>query len=109
MAQKDRCPRSVYHSNSPVTNFPAEEIPENYKHPCDETLQMGFMCPQSYNCVDWEGPNEGITTFNHIGLASLTVFQIITLEGWTDIMYWVRAYCAALHHAARYCFPWARN
>ena len=50
---------------------------------------MGFMCPQSYNCVDWEGPNEGITTFNHIGLASLTVFQIITLEGWTDIMYWV--------------------
>ncbi|KAL5266763.1 hypothetical protein ACHWQZ_G003966 [Mnemiopsis leidyi] len=74
--------------NQACADMHTEEIPDNYKHPCDETLQMGFMCPQSYNCVDWEGPNEGITTFNHIGLASLTVFQIITLEGWTDIMYW---------------------
>ncbi len=35
----------------------------------------------------WEGPNQGITNFDNIGLAMLTVFQCISLEGWTDVMY----------------------
>ena len=35
----------------------------------------------------WDGPNSGITNFDNIGLACLTVFQCITLEGWTDVMY----------------------
>jgi voltage-dependent calcium channel L type alpha-1D len=38
----------------------------------------------------WEGPNDGITNFDNIGLAMLTVFQCISLEGWTDVMYNVR-------------------
>uniref|UniRef100_A0A1I8GVU8 Voltage-dependent L-type calcium channel subunit alpha n=1 Tax=Macrostomum lignano TaxID=282301 RepID=A0A1I8GVU8_9PLAT len=37
----------------------------------------------------WEGPNSGITNFDNIGLAMLTVFQCITMEGWTDVMYYV--------------------
>lgn len=38
---------------------------------------------------DWEGPNFGITSFDNIGYAMLTVFQCITMEGWTNILYWV--------------------
>lgn len=39
----------------------------------------------------WEGPNFGITNFDNIGFAMLTVFQCVTMEGWTPIMYWVNA------------------
>ncbi|XP_060787411.1 voltage-dependent L-type calcium channel subunit alpha-1D isoform X1 [Neoarius graeffei] len=37
----------------------------------------------------WEGPNGGITNFDNIFFAMLTVFQCITMEGWTDILYWM--------------------
>uniref|UniRef100_A0A673MH40 Voltage-dependent L-type calcium channel subunit alpha n=1 Tax=Sinocyclocheilus rhinocerous TaxID=307959 RepID=A0A673MH40_9TELE len=37
----------------------------------------------------WEGPNGGITNFDNIFFAMLTVFQCITMEGWTDVLYWV--------------------
>lgn len=41
-------------------------------------------------CLEkWEGPNRGITSFDNIGFAMLTVFQCITMEGWTAILYWV--------------------
>lgn len=41
-------------------------------------------------CIEqWEGPNYGITSFDNIGFAMLTVFQCITMEGWTAILYWV--------------------
>ncbi|XP_050553693.1 voltage-dependent calcium channel type A subunit alpha-1 isoform X22 [Spodoptera frugiperda] len=40
-------------------------------------------------CLEkWEGPNRGITSFDNIGFAMLTVFQCITMEGWTAILYW---------------------
>ncbi|XP_037036940.1 voltage-dependent calcium channel type A subunit alpha-1 isoform X2 [Bradysia coprophila] len=40
-------------------------------------------------CVEkWVGPNFGITSFDNIGFAMLTVFQCITMEGWTAILYW---------------------
>ncbi len=37
----------------------------------------------------WDGPNKGITSFDNIGFAMLTVFQCITMEGWTQVLYWV--------------------
>lgn len=37
----------------------------------------------------WEGPNGGITNFDNFFFAMLTVFQCITMEGWTDVLYWV--------------------
>ena len=37
----------------------------------------------------WAGPNSGITSFDNIGFAMLTVFQCVTMEGWTNILYWV--------------------
>ncbi|XP_071801996.1 voltage-dependent calcium channel type A subunit alpha-1-like isoform X9 [Asterias amurensis] len=36
----------------------------------------------------WLGPNFGITNFDNMIFAMLTVFQCITMEGWTDIMYY---------------------
>lgn len=53
-------------------------------HPCG----YGFECPEQWSCnyTDW-GPNYGITNFNNFGLSMLTVFQCITLEGWTDVLY----------------------
>ncbi|XP_010209551.1 PREDICTED: voltage-dependent L-type calcium channel subunit alpha-1D-like, partial [Tinamus guttatus] len=36
----------------------------------------------------WEGPNGGITNFDNFFFAMLTVFQCITMEGWTDVLYW---------------------
>ncbi|XP_068234737.1 muscle calcium channel subunit alpha-1-like isoform X6 [Palaemon carinicauda] len=64
-------------------------------HPCDND-SVGFLCSnlnhdgQYFVCKDgWEGPNFGITNFDNFGLAMLTVFQCITMEGWTDMMYYI--------------------
>ena len=49
-----------------------------------------FICPNGTECREyWEGPQWGITCFDNFGQAMLTVFQCITLEGWTDMLYWV--------------------
>lgn len=66
--------------------------------PCDagpfpgvRQIFRGRNCPSDYNCREyWIGPNDGITTFDNIALAMLTVFQCITMEGWTSIMYKVQ-------------------
>ncbi|XP_078790159.1 voltage-dependent R-type calcium channel subunit alpha-1E isoform X4 [Oryzias latipes] len=45
-------------------------------------------CPEKYECNDtWIGPNDGITQFDNILFAVLTVFQCITMEGWTAVLY----------------------
>lgn len=54
----------------------------------------------------WEGPNFGITNFDHFVLSMLTVFQCVTLEGWTDVLYWVskrrlRLFCYMLFYEIR--------
>merc|ERR1719309_640651 len=49
-----------------------------------------FHCPEGFECRgEWEGPQWGITSFDNFGQAMLTVFQCITLEGWTDMLYWI--------------------
>uniref|UniRef100_A0A671PUV6 Voltage-dependent calcium channel type A subunit alpha-1 n=1 Tax=Sinocyclocheilus anshuiensis TaxID=1608454 RepID=A0A671PUV6_9TELE len=45
-------------------------------------------CPENYNCSGpWPGPNDGITQFDNILFSILTVFQCITMEGWTAVLY----------------------
>ncbi|KAL9960179.1 hypothetical protein ACROYT_G033596 [Oculina patagonica] len=59
--------------------------------PCSSG-SSGFQCDASQGHVcegGWEGPNFGITNFDNIGLACMTVFQCITLEGWTDVLYMI--------------------
>ncbi|XP_064346926.1 voltage-dependent N-type calcium channel subunit alpha-1B isoform X7 [Camelus dromedarius] len=46
------------------------------------------LCEGDTECREyWPGPNFGITNFDNILFAVLTVFQCITMEGWTDILY----------------------
>ncbi|KAI4817196.1 hypothetical protein KUCAC02_009472 [Chaenocephalus aceratus] len=46
------------------------------------------LCPNGTICRgNWKGPNFGITNFDNIGFAVLTVFQCITMEGWSEILY----------------------
>ncbi|XP_054094468.1 voltage-dependent N-type calcium channel subunit alpha-1B isoform X7 [Callithrix jacchus] len=46
------------------------------------------LCEGDTECREyWPGPNFGITNFDNILFAILTVFQCITMEGWTDILY----------------------
>ncbi|XP_040011264.1 calcium channel, voltage-dependent, N type, alpha 1B subunit, a [Xiphias gladius] len=45
-------------------------------------------CANDTACKEyWIGPNFGITNFDNILFAVLTVFQCITMEGWVDILY----------------------
>lgn len=67
--------------------------------PCNadnKTIAPAGAYTCNYNestCIEqWEGPNYGITSFDNIGFAMLTVFQCITMEGWTAILYWVFIY-----------------
>ncbi|KAM9251614.1 voltage-dependent P/Q-type calcium channel subunit alpha-1A [Cariama cristata] len=56
--------------------------------PCG-TDEPARICPNGTKCKKyWEGPNYGITQFDNILFAVLTVFQCITMEGWTDLLYY---------------------
>lgn len=61
---------------------------------CSKDPDVGVQCDSGQVCKEstWKGPNYGITNFDNIGYSMLTVFQCITLEGWTDIMYAVRRF-----------------
>uniref|UniRef100_A0A8C7TZV5 Voltage-dependent N-type calcium channel subunit alpha n=1 Tax=Oncorhynchus mykiss TaxID=8022 RepID=A0A8C7TZV5_ONCMY len=63
------------------TGEQAAEFPCGLEAPA-RTCENGTVC-QEY----WIGPNYGITNFDNILFAILTVFQCITMEGWVDILY----------------------
>ncbi|XP_074862020.1 voltage-dependent L-type calcium channel subunit alpha-1C isoform X18 [Carettochelys insculpta] len=59
--------------------------------PCALPSAHGRQCPNGTECRgDWEGPKHGITNFDNFAFAMLTVFQCITMEGWTDVLYWMQ-------------------
>ncbi|XP_023813404.1 voltage-dependent P/Q-type calcium channel subunit alpha-1A isoform X10 [Oryzias latipes] len=63
-----------------------DEIREEF--PCG-TEPPSRLCPEGTTCKKyWLGPNHGITQFDNILFAILTVFQCITMEGWTELLYY---------------------
>ncbi|KAK6980046.1 voltage-dependent calcium channel type A subunit alpha-1, partial [Biomphalaria glabrata] len=58
--------------------------------PCSTDVTVGFQCQTNISSckTGWRGPNAGITNFDNIGFAMLTVFQCITMEGWTNVLYY---------------------
>ncbi|XP_077504519.1 calcium voltage-gated channel subunit cacophony isoform X9 [Amblyomma americanum] len=62
-----------------------QDSPINSSHPSG-----AYICDHNTSiCKEgWIGPNYGITSFDNIFFAMLTVFQCITMEGWTAILYW---------------------
>ena len=47
----------------------------------------GYACPDGQRCLKHRNPHGGLIHFDDIAHAWLTIFQCITLEGWTPIMY----------------------
>ncbi|XP_045927643.1 voltage-dependent L-type calcium channel subunit alpha-1C isoform X5 [Micropterus dolomieu] len=76
-------------------------IAEEKPAPCAPDGAYGRHCKHNgTECkMGWEGPNDGITNFDNFAFAMLTVFQCITMEGWTDVLYWV-------NDAVGYKWPW---
>uniref|UniRef100_A0A8C2HL25 Voltage-dependent L-type calcium channel subunit alpha n=1 Tax=Cyprinus carpio TaxID=7962 RepID=A0A8C2HL25_CYPCA len=67
-------------------------ISEEKPAPCAPSSTHGRHCSMANitQCMmGWAGPNDGITNFDNFAFAMLTVFQCITMEGWTDVLYWV--------------------
>ncbi|KAG7237085.1 hypothetical protein INR49_032831 [Caranx melampygus] len=67
--------------------------------PEDTHAEMGAVDDQ-VSCVNWYqyynecragevNPHKGAINFDNIGYAWIAIFQVITLEGWVDIMYYV--------------------
>uniref|UniRef100_A0A8C2QKW5 Voltage-dependent L-type calcium channel subunit alpha n=1 Tax=Cricetulus griseus TaxID=10029 RepID=A0A8C2QKW5_CRIGR len=79
-----------------VIDVPAEEDPS----PCALETGHGRQCQNGTVCKPgWDGPKHGITNFDNFAFAMLTVFQCITMEGWTDVLYWMQ-------DAMGYELPW---
>ncbi|KFP04777.1 Voltage-dependent T-type calcium channel subunit alpha-1I, partial [Calypte anna] len=79
-------------------------IPNRKEYKVECTLSMDSYTPSLYNpdfssrkwnqyynvCMAGEvNPHNGAINFDNIGYAWIAIFQVITLEGWVDIMYYV--------------------
>uniref|UniRef100_A0A8C6JXD6 Voltage-dependent T-type calcium channel subunit alpha n=1 Tax=Melopsittacus undulatus TaxID=13146 RepID=A0A8C6JXD6_MELUD len=83
-------------------------IPTRKEYKVECTLSMDSYTPSLYNpdfssrnaCINWNqyynvcmagdvNPHNGAINFDNIGYAWIAIFQVITLEGWVDIMYYV--------------------
>ncbi|XP_029108659.1 voltage-dependent N-type calcium channel subunit alpha-1B-like [Scleropages formosus] len=69
------------------TCFKKETGEQAADFPCG-TEAPARTCSNDTECREyWIGPNFGITNFDNILFAVLTVFQCITMEGWVEILY----------------------
>ena len=57
---------------------------------CQEVEKPSFPCPADYVCVNIGNPEAGLSHFDNIIVALITAFEMITLEGWTGVMYQIR-------------------
>ncbi|XP_064071851.1 voltage-dependent T-type calcium channel subunit alpha-1G-like isoform X2 [Vanessa tameamea] len=69
---------------------------------CNESARpFSYNHPTNSSCVNWNqyytnctqrgsNPFQGTISFDNIGLAWVAIFLVISLEGWTDIMYYVQ-------------------
>ncbi|NWI55986.1 CAC1H protein, partial [Calyptomena viridis] len=83
-------------------------IPNRKEYKVECTLSMDSYTPSLYHpdsssrnsCINWNqyynvcmagdvNPHNGAINFDNIGYAWIAIFQVITLEGWVDIMYYV--------------------
>uniref|UniRef100_A0A8C9WSZ3 Calcium voltage-gated channel subunit alpha1 H n=1 Tax=Scleropages formosus TaxID=113540 RepID=A0A8C9WSZ3_SCLFO len=62
--------------------------------------EEGPVATSAAGCINWNqyynvcrpgelNPHKGAVSFDNIGYAWIAIFQVITLEGWVDIMYYV--------------------
>ena len=51
------------------------------------SVSTGYHCPWGYSCIQKGNPQNGKISFDNIVAALLTIFTIVTLEGWAEVMY----------------------
>ncbi|KAL9871929.1 ca[2+]-channel protein alpha[[1]] subunit T isoform 1-T4 [Glossina fuscipes fuscipes] len=67
----------------------------------EKAIPMEENLPTNASCVNWNqyysrcaqmglNPFQGTISFDNIGMAWVAIFLVISLEGWTDIMYYVQ-------------------
>jgi hypothetical protein len=54
---------------------------------CDNSTNL---CSPGQVCVNYKNPDFGVSSFDNFLKAVLSVFIIITMEGWTTLMYYIR-------------------
>ncbi|CDW54429.1 voltage dependent t type calcium channel subunit [Trichuris trichiura] len=79
--------------------------PSTYNgHICNLTIdhwRSGSYSPQNNSCINWNqyytkcgptshNPFQGSVSFDNIGYAWVSIYLVISLEGWSDIMYYVQ-------------------
>ncbi|KAG7491953.1 hypothetical protein MATL_G00009230 [Megalops atlanticus] len=84
------------------------DVPQLRESGADCQLSMDYVSPSHYGlegaskngCINWNqyynvckagelNPHKGAINFDNIWYAWIAIFQVITLEGWVDIMYYV--------------------
>ncbi|XP_064029920.1 voltage-dependent L-type calcium channel subunit alpha-1S isoform X2 [Pogoniulus pusillus] len=83
---KGKMHKTCYYVGTDVIATVASEKPA----PCTSSGHGRHCTINGTECRSgWAGPNNGITHFDNFGFAMLTVYQCITMEGWTEVLYWV--------------------
>ncbi|NWS47049.1 CAC1S protein, partial [Probosciger aterrimus] len=83
---KGRMHKTCYYLGTDVIATVGSEKPA----PCTSSGHGRHCTINGTECRSgWPGPNNGITHFDNFGFAMLTVYQCITMEGWTEVLYWV--------------------
>uniref|UniRef100_A0A8C6NA60 Voltage-dependent L-type calcium channel subunit alpha n=1 Tax=Melopsittacus undulatus TaxID=13146 RepID=A0A8C6NA60_MELUD len=83
---KGRMHKTCYYLGTDVIATVGSEKPA----PCTRSGHGRHCTINGTECRSgWPGPNNGITHFDNFGFAMLTVYQCITMEGWTEVLYWV--------------------
>ncbi|XP_076859962.1 calcium channel, voltage-dependent, L type, alpha 1S subunit, b [Brachyhypopomus gauderio] len=78
--------KTCYYQGTDIIALRDNEVPS----PCAQAGNGRRCAINGTECsAGWAGPNFGITHFDNIGFAMLTVFQCITMESWTHVLYWV--------------------
>lgn len=75
---------------------PDDDSEDNIEYGDEDTIRPCANEGSGYHCraniakcrFNWAGPNYGITSFDNMGFAMLTVFQCVTMEGWTQVLYY---------------------
>nr|BAA13136.2 voltage-dependent calcium channel [Heterololigo bleekeri] len=75
---------------------PNDDSEDNIEYGDEDTIRPCANEGSGYHCraniakcrFNWAGPNYGITSFDNMGFAMLTVFQCVTMEGWTQVLYY---------------------
>uniref|UniRef100_A0A3B1K9Y5 Voltage-dependent L-type calcium channel subunit alpha n=1 Tax=Astyanax mexicanus TaxID=7994 RepID=A0A3B1K9Y5_ASTMX len=78
--------KTCYYEGTDIIALRENEVPS----PCAQAGNGRRCTINGTECRGgWPGPNFGITHFDNFGFAMLTVFQCITMESWTNVLYWV--------------------